>query len=289
MSGPHVATPPVAAGAPPCSTTSCPLPPRKNREVRNPREAMALWDDMVDEISSAPTSHHSPANVHDSDDSDDGVGKLADALDGDTISIAFSGVGAPECAAKGLAHAVNKRLTNRGRREIIPPPVLFQAECRADLLLAGNQDDSCVCGDINAFRVDALHVMVAGLLLAPELAFETLAGPLASGNSVREFAYCHRHSKRCRTGCCEHIKLCHVVVRLRCLPTCDYIPRPARLLLFDIPWYSECTQAHRWCQLRGLVNAGVPESCSRRHHCLFHGVGCITTNASGDRGHTRER
>jgi hypothetical protein len=65
------------------------------KEVHNPIDALAYSDDNVNEF------------TNDGSD-DEALEALSDSLEHDTISSTFSGIAAPESAAKGLTHAVNK-------------------------------------------------------------------------------------------------------------------------------------------------------------------------------------
>ena len=135
---------------------------------------------------------------------EDGLHRIADKLDDDSISTAYSGIGAPEVIGNWMAEELQKRLPER---KIMRPKIGHQIEwdkhCQEELLCLGNDHNACLFGDISQFYADFLQPAIAGFKRDASAALETLAPVIASGRATKLVGDCLRHGRKCRLRACR--------------------------------------------------------------------------------------
>ncbi len=143
------------------------------------------------------------------------IDALADLIEDDSISSAFSGVAAPEVASLLFHDAVQRRLLLMGsQRQLRKPKILgfieWDRECIEELKLLAAEHDACIHTNIAEFFKPELKEVIEQLRLRPSLALEVLGPIVKAGNAVRGCARCVVHS----TGK-NMFKMCHLKVAKR--------------------------------------------------------------------------
>jgi hypothetical protein len=159
---------------------------------------MGYTDDFLDEIQLGGFKDAgSLAGGSDSDS--DYIGRLADVMDNDTYSTAFSGIDAPGAANAVLHHRLSSRLSTS--RPLQLPRSLFMIEwdkeAQQELLILCRRDDSCLFGDIGQFFRPELQDVVGMLKKKPAMAVEILGKIIGEGNAMTRVGWCLYHKRRC--------------------------------------------------------------------------------------------
>ena len=181
-------------------------PPRNRKLVNSLDESMLFWEDCLHKL-----------DVEERE-------RLVDAMNADSMSTAFSGVGCPEVSMQCLRYQLQQSLeTDDGDTPFIKPVevlsmVEWDATNQKELLLfdqlgeeatqqtsspkcSGHIDpDSgpCLFGDIGDFWRPELRSVIRQLSKRPGMALETLAPIVVQGRAITPDAFCLRHQKRCR-------------------------------------------------------------------------------------------
>ena len=160
--------------------------------VRSLKEAFEFWDFCFDVL----------CHGKDEEESQEVLESLASELREDSMSTAFSGVGAPETAKAVLLN----RLGNRLGRELsvnqhaarIQHSIEWFTPSTEECKLTADLHDSCVFSDIGQFyRPELLEDTIPSLLAKPAMAFQVLMPLIMSNRAVCTKGWCVRHQKYC--------------------------------------------------------------------------------------------
>ena len=132
---------------------------------------------------------------------------LATTFENDSMSTAYSGVGAPETAFKVMKYRLEQRLGRalQCRHQSPGHMVEWNREFQAECLLAA--DGECVFSDISQFwRPELKRSVIPELLSKPAMAMQVLSPVIMSGNAVQLTDQCIKHGKmRCLRTCQRHV------------------------------------------------------------------------------------
>ena len=125
---------------------------------------------------------------------------LRDAMDGDTLSTAFSGIDAPATAIHMICDALDQQPSARQTKLIVTSAVEYLAESQNELLMLSKSNPQFCCfGDITSFyRQEIKGVVEEMSKKAYPAAFEALKPVIKSGKAMTLTSYCRRHDKMCR-------------------------------------------------------------------------------------------
>lgn len=125
---------------------------------------------------------------------------LRDAMDGDTLSTAFSGIDAPATAIHMICDALDQQPSARQTKLIVTSAVEYLAESQNELLMLSKSNPQFCCfGDITSFyRQEIKGVVEEMSKKAYPAAFEALKPVIKSGKAMPLTSYCRRHDKMCR-------------------------------------------------------------------------------------------
>lgn len=176
---------------PPLPSATCSSP---SSQARPPRPANAAVETLDDAFRWAEDAI---ARVEDVG-GEEALYAMADRMSQCSMSTAFSGIGSPEVASNMLHAALSLRLPKKTiKRPVVLSQVEWDAEAQQELLLLGEEFDTCLFGDIFTFFRDDIRDSINVVKERPAHALEVLAPVIASGNSMTRFGYCLRHKKMC--------------------------------------------------------------------------------------------
>lgn len=161
--------------------------PRNGTEVNSLCDAYKWCDDYLDTVQN--------------DSGHGALMKLADFINTQTMSTAFSGIDAPGSAAHRLASKLQARIAGNG--QVCRPPKILSAcewypESQYELLVHPAHDkETCLFMNISAFYVPELREFTAKVEKEPQLALPLLAPAIKAKRAVRCRGYCMKHKKTC--------------------------------------------------------------------------------------------
>ena len=154
--------------------------------VRNLKDAMEYVDDALDVL------------FERADEDPSEIDRIFDNLAEDSLSTAFSGVGAAEVATKSFYAALQKRCPSRCSG-LAPTRISHQidwdTDCQRELLAGGG--DACVFGDIMQFFRPELLTTIAALKERPSLIMDVLGPAVKAGVAMKLDGACLRHGGQC--------------------------------------------------------------------------------------------
>ena len=159
-------------------------------------EAFGFWDHALDVL----------VQGQDEDDAVNTLEGLANSLQEDSLSTAFSGIRSPETAMALLRNRLSSRLgrevANQNGR--LQHSIEWNSHSQAECLVGADLDDSCVFGDIAQFYVESIRSNVLPELLNhPAMAIAALTPLIMSGRAVQSTGFCLRHNKSCALKTCR--------------------------------------------------------------------------------------
>lgn len=165
-------------------------------KVESLKEAFDFWDNCFEVLCHGLSDEAS----------EEVLGSLANTLQEDSLSTAFSGVRSPETAANVLRFRLGQRLgyeikNNNGK---LGHMVEWDKSCQQECLLAASVEGSCLFGDINQFyRPELQETVLPQLMKKPGVAVQTLTPLILSGRAVVTSGNCLYHGKVCPMRTCQ--------------------------------------------------------------------------------------
>ncbi|CAE7587716.1 unnamed protein product [Symbiodinium sp. CCMP2592] len=157
---------------------------RDNSIVGSLAESYMIYDDMYDRILA--------------EEGDEGIQRVLENLQQDSLSTAFSGVEAAATASGSIREVFSRRTGV----ELGPARVLHQVEwnehCVKELLPLARKHDTCIFRNIRQFFRKDLQQNIHDLLTQPQMAVEILGPLLAAGKAMQLCGDCVTHGKQCR-------------------------------------------------------------------------------------------
>ena len=170
--------------------------------VRNISDAFCYPSDFLD-IATAGSDDLPGVSVDD----------IAEIMNEDSLSTAFSGIGSPEVANNVFHHELQLRL---GSMDAVKKPkclhmIEWDHEAQCELMLLGEEDDSCLFSDISQFWRPELRDIIDALSKSPSMSLEIIGPILSEGKAMLHHGNCLRHS-HLRNGkrCCLKMAKRHI-------------------------------------------------------------------------------
>ena len=192
------ATPPAENAKP---EPSSPIPPRKPWQKPRPivnslKEAFDFWDNAIDVL----------CDNKDDEECHQLLGKLASELEEDSLSTAFSGIGAPETATNVTRYRLGKRLGRdlKHKHASLGHMVEWKTSSQEECKLIGKHHGCCVFGDIGQFFRQVIKDGVLKQIIAkPQVAVSLLTPLILSGQAMSTHGDCLVHGKKCAMKTCN--------------------------------------------------------------------------------------
>ena len=156
---------------------------RNKKIVTSMAESMLFYEDCLTTLAS--------------EEEEEKLVRLFDALQDDSMSTAFTGIEAAGAAMHNLRHSWGKLAHGDFGKQRVLSQVEWNEACCQELLPMAIKNDTCLYQNIQHFFRDEMQETVQMLLSKPHLAVEILGPLIASKKCMKKEAYCLTHKRTC--------------------------------------------------------------------------------------------